>query len=224
MSWEKYTKVLAAAFVFLIMTGCATKPPFDYTAYKENYPRSILVLPPLNNTPEVQASYSVLSHATRPLAEAGYYVMPVTLVAEAFKENGMMQPADMHATSADKLQKIFGADAALYITITKYGTVYRVINSETLVTAEAKLVDLKTGKLLWTGVASASSEEQQSQQHGGLAGLLITAIVNQVIASTLDQSHQIAKNSTTRLLSAGLYNGVLYGPRSPNFGKDGKID
>lgn len=224
MSWGKCTKVLAAVIAFLMVTGCATKPPFDYTAYKENHPRSILVLPPMNNTPEVQASYSMLSHATRPLAEAGYYVMPVTLVAEAFKENGMTQPVDMHATSADKLLQIFGADAALYITITKYGTVYQVINSESRVSAEAKLVDLKTGKLLWTGSASASSDEQQNQQQGGLAGLLIAAIVNQIIASTLDQSHQIAKVSTTRLLSAGLYNGVLYGPRSPNYGKDRKID
>jgi hypothetical protein len=221
MNWKKYFKVLAAAASFLVMTGCATKvPPFDYTAYKESRPRSILVLPPVNNTPEVQASYSVLSYATRPLAEAGYYVMPVTLVAEAFKENGMTQAADMHATSADKLQKIFGADAALYITIGKYGTVYQVISSASVVSAEAKLVDLKTGKLLWTGSASASSEEGQSQQQGGLAGLLITAIIKQVMATALDQSHQVAGVATTRLLSAGTANGMLYGPRSPNYGKN----
>lgn len=225
MNWKKYLKVQAVVIGFLIMTGCATKTPIDYTAYKDSRPRSILVLPPLNNTPEVQASYSVLSYSTLPLAEAGYYVMPVTLVSEAFKENGMTQPADMHATSADKLREIFGADAALYITISKYGTVYQVINSASVVAADAKLVDLKTGKLLWTGFASASSEEGKSkQQQGGLAGLLISAIVNQVMATALDQSHQVAGVATTRLLSAGVYNGVLYGPRSPNYGKDGKID
>jgi hypothetical protein len=220
MSRKYYFKALAATVGVLLMVGCATKAPFDYTAFKESRPRSILVLPPLNNTPELQASYSVLSHATRPLAEAGYYVMPVTLVAEAFKENGMTQPADMHATSADKLHQIFGADAALYITIRSYGTVYLVLNSATVVSAEAKLLDLKTGKLLWTGSASASSEEGQSQQQGGIAGLLIAAIVKQVMATTLDQSHQIAGVATARLLSAGTPNGLLFGPRSPNFGKD----
>lgn len=219
MNWEAYFKTFATIIGFLVMTGCATKTPFDYTAYQESHPRSILVLPPLNSTPEVQASYSVLSYATRPLAEAGYYVMPVTLVAEAFKENGMTQPSDMHATSADKLRKIFGADAVLYINISKYGTVYQVINSVTVVTAEAKLVDLKTGKLLWTGTASASSDEQSNQQQGGLAGMLLTAIVNQVVATSLDKSHEIAGVATTRLLSAGMYNGVLPGPRSPNYGK-----
>ncbi|OGB28809.1 MAG: hypothetical protein A3F78_07260 [Burkholderiales bacterium RIFCSPLOWO2_12_FULL_61_40] len=220
MKLKNFFKLLAAATGFLVLAGCATQTPYDYTAYKESRPRSIVVLPPLNNTPEVPASYSVLSYATRPLAEAGYYVMPVTLVAEAFKENGMTQAADMHATSPDKLRKIFGADAALYITIGKYGTVYQVINSSTVVAADAKLVDLKTGKLLWQGSASASSEEGQNQQQGGLAAVLIAAIVKQVMATTLDQSHQVAGVATTRLLSAGAPNGLLYGPRSPNYGKD----
>jgi hypothetical protein len=221
MNWKISCKFLAALMASLVMMGCATKsPPFDYTAYKESRPRSILVLPPVNNTPEVSASYSVLSYATQPLAEAGYYVMPVTLVAEAFKENGMTQPSDMHATSIDKLRKIFGADAALYVTINKYGTVYQVISSASVVSAEAKLIDLKTGKLLWTGAASASSEEGRNQQQGGLVGLLVTAIVKQVMATALDQSHQVAGVATTRLMSAGTPNGILYGPRSPNYSKD----
>jgi len=220
MNLKTTFKWLLIAVSVLVMTGCATQAPVDYAAYKASRPKSILVLPPLNNTPEVQATYSVLSQTTRPLAEAGYYVLPVTLVAETFKENGMTQPSDMHATSPEKLRQIFGADAALYIKIEKYGTVFMVVNSTTVVAAEAKLVDLKTGQLLWTGTASASSDEGQNQQQGGLAGLLITAIVKQVMATTMDQSHQIAGIATGRLLSAGRANGVLYGPRSPNYGKD----
>ena len=62
---------------------------YDYTAYKQSRPRSILVLPPLNESPEVAASHSMLSQVTMPLAEAGYYVLPVALVDETFKQNGM---------------------------------------------------------------------------------------------------------------------------------------
>jgi len=221
MSWKTFLKVLAVAAFSLVMSGCATKPPADYTAFKANRPASILVLPPLNNTPEVQASNSVLSYATRPLAEAGYYVMPVTLVAEAFKENGVTQAADMQATPPEKLRQIFGADAVLYITISKYGTVFAVVNSASVVTAEAKLVDLRTGQQLWVGTATASSQEGQSNQsQGGLVGLLVTAIVKQVIASSTDESHKVAGIATNRLLSAGTQNGILYGPRSRNYGKD----
>lgn len=223
MNWKNFLKMLVLVAGTAVITGCATKTPFDYSAFKESRPRSILVLPPLNTTTEVTATSSVLSYVTRPLAEAGYYVMPVTLVAEAFKENGMTQPSDMHGTSPEKLRQIFGADAALYINIAKYGTTFMVINSESVVTAQAKLVDLKTGKQLWTGSATASSEEGKNQQQGGLAGLLISAIVKQVMATTMDQSHRVAGVTTARLLSAGTTNGVLYGPRSPNFGKDSVV-
>lgn len=220
MNWKNSLKIITAAACILLIQGCATPPTsFDYTAYKESRPRSILVLPPVNNSPEVKASYSVLSYATKPLAEAGYYVMPVTLVAEAFKENGVTQPSDMHATSAQKLREIFGADAALYVSISKYGTVYQVLNSASIVAADAKLVDLKTGKLLWSGSASASSAEGENQQ-GGLAVLLIAALVKQVMGTMMDRSHQIAGITSARLLSAGVPNGLLYGPRSPNYGKD----
>lgn len=219
MNFKKFLTAMTVSAFFLVMTGCATKAPYDYSAFKESRPKSLLVLPPVNKTPEVQASYSVLSHVTRPLAEAGYYVMPVTLVAEAFKENGLTEPSDMHTTSAEKLRKIFGADAALYITISNYGTVYQIVNSASIVTANATLMDLKTGKTLWEGAATASSNEGENQQ-GGLAALLITAIVKQIVGTVMDQSHQIANVTAVRLLSAGQPRGILFGPRSPNFGKD----
>jgi len=70
---------------------------------------------------------------TKPLSEAGYYVMPVAMVSQAFKENGLTQPADMHQTSPEKLRQIFGADAALYITVTNFGATYLIVDSQTLV-------------------------------------------------------------------------------------------
>jgi hypothetical protein len=219
MNFNISLRFFALAAVVLLSTGCATKVPYDYTAFKESRPRSILVLPPINATPEVVANLSVLSYVTRPIAEAGYYVMPVTLVAEAFKENGMTEPTDMHATSAEKLRTIFGADAALYIKVSKYGTVYQIVNSASIVSAEARLVDLKTGKTLWSGTAEASSAENDNNS-GGLAVMLVTALIKQVVGSTLDQSHQIAGIATTRLLSARPNGGLLFGPRSPNYQKD----
>jgi hypothetical protein len=101
---------------------------------------------------------------TKPLSEAGYYVMPVAMVAEAFKENGLTQPSDMHATSPEKLREIFGADAALYITMTKFGVSYAVVNSETMAQVQGKLVDPKTGATLWQGAAQASSVEGEQLQ------------------------------------------------------------
>lgn len=45
----------------LLMAACATKPVnYDYTAYKANKPKSILVLPPVNQSPDVNAGISML--------------------------------------------------------------------------------------------------------------------------------------------------------------------
>lgn len=215
-------KLAVAALALFVLGGCATKnQAFDYSAFKASRPKSILVLPPLNNSPDTTATNSVLSAVTKPLAEAGYYVLPVSLVSQAFKENGMTQPSDMHQTSPEKLRQIFGADAAFYITVNKFGASYTVINSETLVQVEGKLTDLKTGSTLWQGAAQASSKENEQQQQGGLAAVLISAVIKQVLASTFDDSHRYAGIATERLLATGApTNGLLYGPRSPNYGKD----
>lgn len=212
-------KPLAALFALALLGGCATPKTVDYAAFKQARPRSILVLPPVNESPDIKASYSLMSQVTFPLAEAGYYVVPVALAAETFRQNGLDNPTDIAEVPADKLRTIFGADAAMYVKVTQYGTTYMVISSNTVVTATARLVDLKTGTTLWTGTATASSEEGNNNG-GGLIGMLVTAAVKQIINSSTDAGHPIAGITSARLLSAGQPAGLLYGPRSPKYGSD----
>ncbi|MGE8311232.1 MAG: DUF799 domain-containing protein [Pseudomonas protegens] len=203
-----------------LLVGCAAPRSVDYSAYKQARPKSILVLPPLNESPDIKATYSMLSQVTFPLAEAGYYVMPIAVVDETFRHNGLTNPADIHGLAPAKLNEIFGADAGLYITVKEYGTSYMLISSATVVTASATLVDLKTGTTLWTGSARASSEEGNNGNNGGLVGVLITAAVKQIINTSTDAGHPIAGITSQRLLSAGQRTGLLYGPRSPKYGTD----
>ena len=209
-------KVGLLGLVFSFVAGCATRQPYDYSAYKASDPKSILVLPPKNSSPDVKAPNSFYSYTTAPLAEAGYYVFPVALVDETFKSNGMTVNDEIHLVSHSRLQQIFGADAALYVDITDYGTRYMVLNSASVVTATGKLVDLRTGNLLWEGKATASSAEGESNQ-GGLAAMLVGAIVKQVLGTALDQSHRIAGITSIRLLSPTMPNGILYGPRNSQY-------
>ena len=83
---EAAVAAVSAAVLAATVTGCANnRQPYDYTAFKQSRPASILVIPPLNNSPDVAATYSMLSQVTLPLAEAGYYVFPVSLVDETFR-------------------------------------------------------------------------------------------------------------------------------------------
>ena len=214
----RWGQLTATLVVVAALGACATPAPYDYTVFKQNRPVSMLVLPPVNETPEVSATYGVLSQITLPLAEAGYYVLPVSLMDETFRQNGLNQPAEIHDVSPKRLREIFGADAVVYIKVTRYGTSYVVVSSETRVTAEARIVDLRTGQLLWQGSATASSSEGRSSQ-GGLAELLVRAVISQIVETAADASFNYAGIASQRLLSHR-NNGVLYGPRSPNYQKD----
>lgn len=205
----------------LTLNACVTAPAYDYTALRAAQPASILVLPPKNLSPDVKASYSLLAQMTYPLAEAGYYVIPVALMDAAFKENGVHNPDEAQAISAEKLRSIFGADAALYTEITEYGSSYKFLMSETAVAARSWLVDLRSGALLWEGNARASSEEQQNNNSGGIAGLLVQALVEQVVNNIIDNSYTYAGITSRRLLSPRPA-GLLHGPRSPHYEKEPK--
>ncbi|CNH91789.1 putative lipoprotein [Yersinia massiliensis] len=210
---------ICAVMMALLLTGCAKPVQHDYSAFKQSKPKSILVLLPQNQSPEVAASHGMLSQVTLPLSEAGYYVLPVAVVEETFKQNGMTNAGDISAASPAKLHKIFGADAVLYITVVQYGTSYQIITSDTRVTANAKLVDLRNGQLLWSGSATASSNEGDNSS-GGIIGMLVQAAVSQISNTLTDRSHDIAGVTSARMLTAGTPNGILYGPRSPQYGKE----
>lgn len=214
-------KSIALFPIIAMLTACATpKAPYDYTAFKQSRPASILVLPPLNETPEVKATIGVMASTALPLAEAGYYVMPVSLVDETFKQNGLTVPEDIHNVTTEKLRSIFGADAAVYMKVKRYGTTYFVLGSQTVVTIEGKMVDLRNGRLIWEGTATASSAESDGGNSGGLTGLLVKAIVSQIVGTVTDVSFNYAAIANQRLLGAPAPNGVLYGPRSLSYQKD----
>ncbi len=216
--------ILQLSVVFLIglmLSACVSTQQYNYTAFKAAHPTSILVLPPKNLSPDVKATYSMLAQMTYPLAEAGYYVVPVALMDAAFKENGVYSADDAQAISASKLQSIFGVDTALYTEITEFGNSYKLISAETVVAARCKLIDLRTGTLLWEGSARASSAEQNNNSNGGLAGMLIKAVVDQVVNSIVDNTYTYAGVASQRMLTPGPA-GILHGPRSPLYGKDGQ--
>ena len=203
----------------LVLSGCATTtkvPQADFSTYRSHMPKSILVLPPINDSQEVNATYSYWSTVARPVAEAGYYVFPMAVVDTMFKENGVTNGSDAQSIAPQKLHEIFGADAGLYIRIKDYGSKYQVIQSIATVDVEAKLVDLKTGTVLWSGEKKLA---QSSDSSGGILGAMMNAVVQQISSSLNDGAYPVA-NTVSVLLYTPVVNqseGLLYGPRSPMY-------
>ena len=198
-----------------LAAACQTNPPYDYTNFRAHPPRSVLVLPPLNESTAVQGTYGYLSTVTQPLAERGYYVFPVEVVDKFLKENGMPTPGEMHQVPLEKAAEIFGADAILFLTLQEYGSKYQVFSATTTVSVTAKLVDTRTSALLWDGVGYA---QQGSSSSGGLIADLIGAALSQVINSKMDTGHGVS-----RLANQFMFNKpkaeLPYGPYNPKYGQ-----
>jgi hypothetical protein len=193
--------------------GC-TATTYDYTAFQQYPPRSILILPPLNESTSLLAPYSYLSTVSKPVAERGYYVFPVMVVDQLLKENGMPTAGEMHEISLPKVYEVTGADAVLYITLQEYGSQYIVISSDTKVRVTARLVDTRTSTLLWEGTGFA-----QSSSGTGFALLdVVSAAVVQAINSVTDPGRSVSRAANQMLFEAK-GKGLPWGPYHPKFGK-----
>lgn len=205
-------KALLHLCLLLGLAACASPQPYDYSEWLAAPPRSILVLPPLDQTVETEACYGCLSTLTVPLAEQGFYVFPVAVVDAMMRENGLPTAHDMHAVSLDKLREIFNPDAVLYLTVTEWGTSYQVVASTSTVAMSGRLVDAATGTVLWQGENRLS--EGSGGGGGSLIGILTSALVNQVSSSISDPSRPISAVTASQMISNdGL--GFLPGPYHP---------
>ena len=85
---KNFKKLCILGLAVTLFTGCATTPKSnrDLSAYHANMPKSILVLPPVNESPDTRATYGYWSTVTLPVAEAGYYVFPISVVDTYLKK------------------------------------------------------------------------------------------------------------------------------------------
>ena len=214
-------RILFSGFLLWGLVGCAgpaTEPSFDYSAYREHAPRSILVLPPLNESVEAGAPYSYLSTVTQPLAEHGYYVFPVSVIDAFMKENGLPSAGEMHGISLDKISETIGADAVLYTTIVDWGQKFQVFNSKTVVSVKGRLIDVRSGTTLWTGDVNVfwnSTDEEDN-----LVVALVGAVITQIEDSLIDRPRALAKRANRRMF-LDEESGLLLGPLHPEFGSVG---
>ena len=219
---NKIKSALLGAFAVLFLGACAGSQPqiYDYSAFLQTKPRSIVIMMPASDSSEIKASAAVLANALYPLSEAGYYVFSPALVNETFKNNGIYDAAEIAQISKHKLKRIFGADAALYLNVADYGTSYMLLSSVTRVSVAATLVDLNTGAVLWQKSAAAAND---SGGGGNLIGMLVSALVKQSADSVSDASFDLSAHADAILFSTDCKDCLLYGPYSPHYGRDRQL-
>ena len=125
----------------LALTGCVTQPvKKDMSAFTEAAPRSILVVPVVNKSLDVDAPNYVLTTLPVPIAEKGYYVFPVNTTKVVLEQEGFYEGERIHAQSASALTKLFGADAVLYVSINRWDAQFALITTTVTVDFTYRLV------------------------------------------------------------------------------------
>lgn len=167
---------LALALLIVVISGCATVPRIDPMAsFHDAQPKSLLVVPIVNNSVDVQAPTSVLTTLPRVLAEKGYYVFPVNTVKTLLEFEGLYEAAEIHETPPDQLAGLFGADAILYVTIHEWTAQYLLVQTTTIVDFEYRIVH-RDGSPLWSARKSLSYRPDSGNVGNNLSGLIASAI------------------------------------------------
>lgn len=174
-----FRKVHSSFFLFLLVliSGCATTTPKDYSAFREADPKAILIVPVVNRSVDVDAPDYFLATVSRPVAERGYYVFPVNLVKRLMEDDGLYDATMVHEADPRRLAEIFGADSLLYVTIERWDARYMILSTEVTVEFSYLLKDGATGQELWSNHEKIVYQPQAGSSGNLLADLIADAIV-----------------------------------------------
>ncbi len=173
------SRLYAALAVLLILSGCASKPLVhkDYAEFRKANPHSILIVPVVNRSVDVDAPDYFLSTIARPIAERGYYVFPVNLIKRVMEDDGLSDANLVHGSDTVRLATLFGADSVLYISIERWDSKYAVLATVTTVELNYTLKSGTSGQQLWQHQERLAYDPAAGQSQGGIAGLIAKAVV-----------------------------------------------
>lgn len=170
---------------FLVLSGCAHRADLNkQDKFLSASPRSILIVPVVNNSVDITAADYMLSTLTIPLAERGYYVFPINAVKRVLEDDGMADSSLVHSAPTSKLANLFGADVVLYVVVEQWDAKYAVLTTTTTVALSYQIRDGKTDDVLWRNrVRRVYQPDSGGGSGGGLGGLAAQLIAKAVIAA-----------------------------------------
>lgn len=89
----------------------------QYAKMYEEKPITLLVMPPINNSANVEAKELLYTSISRPLVEAGYYVISPLLAMDVLKAESAYDAEMFFDSSLSTFQNYFGVDAVVFSVI-----------------------------------------------------------------------------------------------------------
>ena len=143
---------ILAAFISLAVfaAGCAAGPHHSLAPeYSSRLPRSVAVLPVLNESVNLKAPDVLRPIVLNKLSMKGYGTPALSSIDGRLLEKEVREAGEVHSLTPQELGSLLGVDAVLYTTITEFNTTFLLAYASMTVGARFELKDSKTGERLW---------------------------------------------------------------------------
>ena len=189
-------KFVCIILTTLALSSCGVSNLTRSSLYPKMYeekPVTLLVMPPINNTANVEAKELLYTSISRPLAEAGYYVISPSLAMDVLRQESAYDAELFIDRPLRQFHDFFGADAVVFSIIDSWAkqgiginTKIRYLIKSTL--TDEVLFDRTCDLYLDLSVHSSSRDKDGNTSFLGVlidlaAGALNTALTDQIEAA-----------------------------------------
>ena len=141
--------------IFLLLAACATPLSDVSQDFKSLRPTRIAVLPPKNETADLDGPTVFRLLAGAELADKGYALIDFARIDEALREKGIEEAGQIESLTPQEIGEAVGADGLLYSTVLTYG---RQVGVHLKMEGSFILVDAKTNQKIWFSELSVSDD------------------------------------------------------------------
>lgn len=111
-------RIVYLLLICFMVTSCSyVTRESQYAKMYEEKPVTILVMPPINNSTNVEAKDLLYTSISRPLVEAGYYVVSPLLAMDVLKSESAYDAEMFYDAPLTVFNDYFGADAVVFSVI-----------------------------------------------------------------------------------------------------------
>lgn len=204
----KTLKFILPLCIAAVLTACSASSGIAKgKAYKGMYdarPVSVLIMPPINKTTNVEAKEVFHSTMFIPVANAGYYVVPPFLSMEVLKRESAWDSEMFVDAPLNKFGEIFGADLALFTVITKWN---KTALAQVVVEVEYIIKSTKTNQVVYRRKGNVTYDASISSGGAGMFSLvanLAASAINTAVTKYVDIA-KVCNAYSLQDLPAGKY-------------------
>ncbi len=211
-------KIIPVLLMAAALCSCGTANRItresQYAAMYENMPLTILVMPPINNTSNVEAKDLLYTSISRPLAEAGYYVISPLLAMDILKAESAYDAELFIDKPLTMFRDYFGADAVVFSQIDTWTK--RGFGIDTKIRYMIK--STTTDEILFDRSCDLYLDLQENSGGHSMLSVLVDLAVSAINTATTD--HIVA----ARRANYYIFSDIPRGKYSPQYMQDKEVE